>query len=694
MLNTLIRSAIPILAASTLFLWVPLYELYLSFNDINFSAGGFFIFSLLVSLLAGCVFTAISEILVALRLRQLSNGLFYFITFWASISGFLLPLVKAAGMTAPEDLDIDYTNLVIVSMASLVLTLLTYTNLKSAVHVFLLVLLVASVGSAAPKLYRESASVERFSGLSKSDNVIVLSFDGLAGVVAKQVIEEDPKLKNAFKDFIFYENAVSLAPATVASIRSELYGNINFRELSETSTELPEKLSDRTNSIKRENLAATDVMTYGAYSAFSEDPQDNVIPGTLIKSDFQEKVATALNFYPHIAARIGTPFLAGFINDEIRPLQGKYFSSLKIERPLVHKGSSWDALNTLQSDDLVELIQSLHATDAPRSIRYMHFLHTHFPVDFDENCTYRSDDAAWSSSNQNLQGLINETHCALQQTADYIEKLKSLGIYDKTLFIVKSDHGALASYFDTAPDGNRINNNKLWGYNRYRPLLMIKSRARDSVSTTYSSELVSLSDLAKTLCLEAPGKLGCGEYQGIDLLSTVVQDSSAPLYLDIVKDENSTFQYDSQMTVAIARESDFVSALENTGKVSFNPPFYVQRVGDLASIHAALEAYHRANGTYPVSQSYDGVHSNWGRSAEDWIPGLVPTFIKTLPRDPELSEDGDLQYLYRSDGTDYKLIAHHSLGSCATAKKLAPYLIDPVRDCWGFGYWTEGAQGW
>ena len=98
----------------------------------------------------------------------------------------------------------------------------------------------------------------------------------------------------------------------------------------------------------------------------------------------------------------------------------------------------------------------------------MHFLHTHFPVDLDENCKYRSDSAEWFNNNQNYQGLVNETHCALQQTANFIDKLKELNLYDKTTFVVKSDHGATADYFSDAPDDNildgiQFNGNALWG---------------------------------------------------------------------------------------------------------------------------------------------------------------------------------------------------------------------------------------
>lgn len=691
------RLALPFSAASILFLWAPLYSIYLSLIDINFSIKWFFFFSFAVTTIAGLSLAAVTALLDLLRLRRCASGVLYFIIFWASISGFMLPLTGQAGMISPVDLPTNSFNLILVSIASLALTLLTYTKLKPAAQTFVLILVATSMGTAGPKLYQSGTSLARLSSLSANDNVVILSLDGLAGVVAKQVIEKHPELKENFKDFIFYDNAVALSPATNASLRSEIYGNIDFRKLSITSSELADKLSNRTNSIKREQLTSSDVMTYGPYSFFNDNLADVSFPGTLIDSDYKDVLSTALNFYPHIAARVATPVVAKWVDLELRALQKQYLHSAKIERTLTHKGALWDAQNTLQTDELVALTENLHVTNSTRTIRYLHFLHTHFPVDFDEKCNYRSDSAEWFSSNQNYQGLLNETECALRQAADYLKKLKTLGVYDKTLFIVKSDHGAPANYFDESPDDILINNHPFWGYNRYRPLLMIKPRSSENVSIIYNSELASLSDLARTLCLHSPGTPACDEYTGLDLLNPSVQDTGPQLYLDVVKSQASSYEFDTQMTVVVPREKDFIAALKETRQVTLKESemaLYLHRKRDLEQIRAALEKYRADKGAYPVSENFDGFHSIWGRAAPDWIRGLSPAFITELPRDPQLSEEATPQYLYRSDGTGYKLVSHGANSSSAIASGLNPQMVDPLRKSFAFGYWTENAQDW
>jgi len=118
-----------------------------------------------------------------------------------------------------------------------------------------------------------------------------------------------------------------------------------------------------------------------------------------------------------------------------------------------------------------------------------------------------------------------------------------------------------------------------------------------------------------------------------------------------------------------------------------------QRISDLTQINAALEAYHKEHGAYPKSKGFDGLYTTWGEASKEWIKDLVPKYINALPRDPRLNTNPKEQYLYRSNGKDFKLISHGA-EDCKIVKSKQPELIDPKRDCWSYGYWTEGAKNW
>lgn len=117
------------------------------------------------------------------------------------------------------------------------------------------------------------------------------------------------------------------------------------------------------------------------------------------------------------------------------------------------------------------------------------------------------------------------------------------------------------------------------------------------------------------------------------------------------------------------------------------------RVQHLTWIRDALESLQKAEGRYPRNEGWDGIHSNWGKSTADWIPGLVPRFLPELPRDPRLGSDPGRQYLYRSDGTNFKLIAHQP-DDYVSVTTQHPDLADPTRPGWAYGFWSAGAVTW
>ena len=80
-----------------------------------------------------------------------------------------------------------------------------------------------------------------------------------------------------------------------------------------------------------------------------------------------------------------------------------------------------------------------------------------------------------------------------------------------------------------------------------------------------------------------------------------------------------------------------------------------RRIADLKQIQTALEFYYDAKNQYPQpSQGWN----NWSGHCptygdnNNYISGLAPTYIPTLPLDP-IFDSGYNCYLYNSNGSDY-----------------------------------------
>ena len=123
------------------------------------------------------------------------------------------------------------------------------------------------------------------------------------------------------------------------------------------------------------------------------------------------------------------------------------------------------------------------------------------------------------------------------------------------------------------------------------------------------------------------------------------------------------------------------------------PPHTIQRIQDLKKLEAALVKYGKDNGHYPSTNSrWDGLHSSFGQSVADWIPGLVPKYIDALPRDPRNHTNGEEQYLYWSDGKTFKVIAHNT-SDARMVQEFFPEMYDTARPGRSLGVWsTEAAD--
>ncbi len=122
-----------------------------------------------------------------------------------------------------------------------------------------------------------------------------------------------------------------------------------------------------------------------------------------------------------------------------------------------------------------------------------------------------------------------------------------------------------------------------------------------------------------------------------------------------------------------------------------------KRIADLTQLRKALELYYNTNNGYPISPCdsegcWAGVYSCWGPDTTSYIPGLS-AYVSQMPRDPRNHNNCGEQYIYYSDGVNFKLISHVP-EDCTEVKSRYPNLIDPLRDCWAYGYWSPGAVGW
>lgn len=96
------------------------------------------------------------------------------------------------------------------------------------------------------------------------------------------------------------------------------------------------------------------------------------------------------------------------------------------------------------------------------------------------------------------------------------------------------------------------------------------------------------------------------------------------------------------------------------------------RKTSLKELQLAIEFYKAQNDTYPaagcsangttwVGPGAGPAPSGSYTTCANYIPGLLPDYIPALPTDPYSENTAGQGFMYRSDGTDYKLIIRDSV---------------------------------
>ncbi len=125
-----------------------------------------------------------------------------------------------------------------------------------------------------------------------------------------------------------------------------------------------------------------------------------------------------------------------------------------------------------------------------------------------------------------------------------------------------------------------------------------------------------------------------------------------------------------------------------------------KRRADLHALQTALQVYYAENGSYPsTSGAWTGEQSAYGSHTTDYVPGLAPNYIEKLPNDPRVgtayapcNNATRVGYLYRSNGSDYKLLAYCSPEG--TMSVTTDPFYDPTRPTYAWQISSPGGAAW
>lgn len=317
--------------------------------------------------------------------------------------------------------------------------------------------------------------IERLVTYSSQRNTLIVLMDTFQGDVFAEILAEDKDLAQQFDGFVYYPNITSASPYTLAAIPAiysgRLYGGGPLREF------YREVYRDSIFSDARQAGYASSL--YGYY--FFGCPADTCVKlPVLLKGLVRTILASYLGLIDYGLMRVSPVSLHPHI----------YQDGLGSLKQLASTHKTIDSLHGLE-----RFIDRSRVDDVPPTFKFVHMMNTHSPINMNEECRL-DPDRERTRLNYRIQA-----RCGIDVFLRLLASLKRSSIYDGSLLVLLSDHGASIPVPSQSHVHVLDHNVRLHGGHtgRFLPLLLVKPPG-STAPLKISQAPASLIDLRATIC--------------------------------------------------------------------------------------------------------------------------------------------------------------------------------------------------
>ena len=279
---------------------------------------------------------------------------------------------------------------------------------------------------------------------SSKQNVIHVILDELQSTVFQEIIDKDPeRYYDALEGFTFFKETTGSFPTTLMSIPALLSGQIyknhipirSFQDSVYKGNTITNVLYD--NGYEVDSISPFDWLGKGKGSTFYQIP----VPYGLSKEQHEYINAdlmlnlTLFRYAPYLLKK---PI---YNNGIWLPTTIKNLS--KGDR--LHRSG---ARSFAHKEFLQDLIDNMSVSRSAPVYKFIHLLTTHYPAVLNQDCQYAGKVLPWTWKNIRIQA-----KCSFDQFLEFLNKLKSLGIYKSSFIILHADHG----YWKIPHSGDQVN---------------------------------------------------------------------------------------------------------------------------------------------------------------------------------------------------------------------------------------------
>lgn len=273
--------------------------------------------------------------------------------------------------------------------------------------------------------YNATSTPEAIYQFSSKQNVIHVILDQLQASVFEEIIAEDTNYyRQAFDGFTFFNDALSAFPKTWMSMPDIFGGHVyqndvpiqQFMDSVYQAKTLPNVLYERGYDV--DITAHVDWYNKGRHSNIYRIP----VPYGVASGEY-DRINSAY-MMELVAFRHMPHFIKRFVHE-------KQFTSTLFDVKSV------DALRHHSHQAfLQDLITNASVRRDKNVYKFFHFTTTNWPAVLNANCEYVDTTLPFTWDNIKIQA-----RCSLSRFLEFIDKLKTMGIYDSSLIVLNADHG-------------------------------------------------------------------------------------------------------------------------------------------------------------------------------------------------------------------------------------------------------------
>lgn len=315
---------------------------------------------------------------------------------------------------------------------------------------------------------------------SQEQNLLMVILDGFAAPIFDQLIKEYPDIQNRLNGFIYYQDTLTAFATTAPSIPSMFSGK-KYDNKVPFNTYLKDAISTSSPNAFTDLGWDTSVVSLPQLCEHLRITHCMSVAAAIAKDGTQLKKSELAKLFDLWLFRYSPHFLKPYIyNDDLWLLQQLYSLA---------QGPRLQAESLLFAKTFTE---NISAAPKKSTFKILHLLLPHSPLRYGFKCEYIPKERR----NKSFDSSKAQAYCAMTLALDLIEKIKSLGIWDKTSVVITADHGVHKKYLNyELPKG-------FPKIERALPLLLIKPQ-NNTAPFSRDDKAISLIQLPEILNLLA-----------------------------------------------------------------------------------------------------------------------------------------------------------------------------------------------